>query len=152
METNPTVEAGGEKHETRDANIRNVIMFGVGLALLTAFGLAVSAGVLHYFAVHQQLGPPASPFENVRALPPAPRLQVAPLEELSQYRAGQDEELNSYGWVDRKAGVVRIPIDRAMDRLLQKGLPARGETSKQGAGQIKAGEVEQIVPKGYTPR
>ena len=152
METNPTVEAGGEKHETRDANIGNVIMFGVGLALLTAFGLAVSAGVLHYFAVHQQLGPPASPFENVRALPPAPRLQVAPLQDLGHYLAGQDRELNSYGWVDRKAGMVRIPIDRAMDRLLQKGLPARGGTSKQGAGQIKAGEVEQTVPKGYTPR
>ena len=35
--------------------------------------------------------------------------------------------LNSYGWVDPKAGVVRIPIDRAMDLLLQKGLPVRGK-------------------------
>ena len=152
METNPTVEAGSQKHETRDANIRNVIIFGVGLAALIALGFAVSAGVLHYFAVHQPLGLPASPFENVRALPPAPQLQVAPAQDLEHYIAGQDRELNSYGWVDQKAGVVRIPIDRAMELLLQKGLPVRGATSKQGAGQIKPGEVEQTVPEGYTPK
>jgi hypothetical protein len=33
--------------------------------------------------------------------------------------------LSSYGWVDREAGIVRIPIDRAMDLLAERGLPAR---------------------------
>jgi hypothetical protein len=120
-------------HETSDANIRNLIVFGVGLSLLVIAGLLVSGAVLHYFVSHQGLGPPASPFENVRMLPPEPRLQVSAPKDLKQYKAAQDEILNSYGWVDQKAGVVRIPIDRAMDILLQKGLPVGAVTpTKRG--------------------
>ncbi len=115
-------------HETTDANIRNLIIFGVGLSLVVIVGLLISRAVLHYFVGHQGLGPPASPFENVRMLPPEPRLQVAAPKDLGQYKASQNEILNSYGWVDQKAGIVRIPIDRAMDVLLQKGFPARGTT------------------------
>ena len=37
----------------------------------------------------------------------------------------EEQTLNSYGWVDQQAGVVRIPIDRAMDLLAQRGLPTR---------------------------
>ncbi|PYV23403.1 MAG: hypothetical protein DMG24_14050 [Acidobacteria bacterium] len=140
-------------HERRDASIRNVVLFGVALGVTIVFGLLVSAAVFHYFAVHQPLGPPASPFENVRTLPPAPRLQVTPAQDLQHYRADEDTALNSYGWVDRKAGVVRIPIDRAMDLLLAKGLPVRSTTPAPGTGEITAGEVQQYtVPKGYTPQ
>jgi len=150
MEANPTT--GGRGHETRDASMRNVIAFGVALLVLIVVGLLVSEGVLRYFEVRQPLGPPASPFENVRTLPPAPRLQVAPVEDLARYRAAQESALNSYGWVDQKAGVVRIPIDRAIDLLLERGLPARARAAQQGAAEIKPGEVQQYtVPKGYTP-
>jgi hypothetical protein len=120
-------------HETSDANVRDLIIFGVGLCCLVMAGLLVSKGVFHYFVGHQGLGPPASPFENVRMLPPEPRLQVSAPKDLAQYKAAQEEILNSYGWVDAKAGIVRIPIDRAMDILLQKGLPVRGTPpAKQG--------------------
>jgi len=121
-------------HETTDANIRNLIIFGVGLSLLVIAGLAVSRAVFHYFVGHQGLGPPASPFENVRTLPPEPRLQVAAPKGLKQYRAAQDEILNSYGWVDQQAGIVRIPIERAIEVLLQRGFPVRTTTpEKRGA-------------------
>jgi hypothetical protein len=113
-------------HETSDANIRNLIIFGVTLCCLVIAGLLVSGAVFHYFVGHQGLGPPASPFENVRTLPPEPRLPVAAPNDLKQYKAAQEDILNSYGWVDEKAGIVRIPIDRAMDILLEKGLPVRG--------------------------
>ena len=55
-------------HETTDANIRNLIIFGVGLCLLVIAGLLLSGAVFHYFVGHQGLGPPASPFENVRTV------------------------------------------------------------------------------------
>lgn len=57
-----------------------------------------------------------------------PRLQLAPPEDLKRFRAREDEELNSYGWIDRTAGVVRIPIGRAMELVLQRGLPTRSGT------------------------
>ena len=143
---------GRRGHETRDVNIRRLLGFGAALIVLIMAGLLASEGVLHYFEVRQPLGPPASPFENVRTLPPAPRLQVAPVEDLAHYQAAQASALNSYGWVDQKAGVVRIPIDRAMDLLLERGLPARARAAQQGAAEIKPGEVQQYtVPKGYTP-
>lgn len=121
-------------HETTDANIRNLIYFGVGLCLLIIAGLLLSGAVFRYFVVHQALGPPASPFENSRTLPPEPRLQVTAPQDLEQYKAKQNEILNNYGWVDQQAGIVRIPIDKAMDILLQQGLPVRGAAApKQGS-------------------
>jgi hypothetical protein len=47
--------------------------------------------------------------------------------DLEHLRQHEDNLLNNYGWVDPKAGVVRVPIDRAMDLVLQKGLPVRGK-------------------------
>jgi hypothetical protein len=133
MEHRPSAEITAKGHETVDANVRSLVGWGIGVFALLAAGVIISAVVFRYFVTHQSLGPPASPFENVRALPPRPVLQVTPARDLHQYLDRQDAVLNSYGWVDQKAGVVRIPIDRAMELLLQKGLPVRGEThSKQG--------------------
>ena len=56
--------------------------------------------------------------------PPEPRLEAQPGEQLGPYLASQQQKLNSYRWVDRQQGVVAIPIERAMDRLAQQGLPA----------------------------
>jgi len=127
-------EQPNHAHERSDANVRNLLIFGVGLSLVVIAGLVVSRAVFHYFVGHQGLGPPASPFENVRTLPPEPRLQVIAPMDLRQYKAAQDGVLSSYGWVDRQAGVVRIPVERAMDLLLQRGFPVRTTTPlKQGA-------------------
>ena len=131
-------------HETTDASIRNLIIFGVGLLLLVIVGLLVSGAVFHYYVGHQGLGPPASPFENDRMLPPEPRLQVTAPKDLEQYKAAQEEILNNYGWADQNAGIVRIPIDRAMDILVQKGLPLRGAApAKRGilkSSELKSGQ------------
>jgi hypothetical protein len=128
MEHRPSAEITAKGYETVDANVRSLVWWGIGVFALLAGGVIVSAVVFHYFVTRQTLGPPASPFENVRALPPRPLLQVTPARDLREYVHQQDGILNSYGWVDQKAGVVRIPIDRAMELLLQKGLPVRGES------------------------
>lgn len=54
-----------------------------------------------------------------------PALQIHPVADLDAYRAQEAELLNSYGWVDKGAGVARIPIDRAIDLISEQGLPAR---------------------------
>ena len=46
---------------------------------------------------------------------PADRPDV--LREWPAIEASNREHLTTYGWVDRSAGVVRIPIDQAMKRL-----------------------------------
>jgi hypothetical protein len=72
--------------------------------------------------------------ENGRVLPPSPRLQVAARAELQKYRDAQQEELTTYGWTDQHNGVVRIPIDRAMDLIIERGLPARSSGSVNDSG------------------
>jgi hypothetical protein len=53
-----------------------------------------------------------------------PRLEVDPSEALRSRREREKELLTSYGWVDRERGVVRIPIERAKELLVERGLPS----------------------------
>jgi hypothetical protein len=63
-------------------------------------------------------------------LPPEPRLQTNPRADLKDLRDSEERVLESYSWVDRNGGVVRIPIDEAMKLTLQRGLPARTEQKR----------------------
>ena len=56
---------------------------------------------------------------------PQPRLETNETREINTFRLQEEQTLHSYGWVDQQAGVVRIPIDRAMELLAQRGLPTR---------------------------
>jgi hypothetical protein len=123
----------GRGHEMTDASISGLVKFGIGLFLLIVVVLFAMRSMFDHFSNTQQLGPPASPFEETRTLPAAPRLQVHPVQELKQLRDGENEKLDSYGWVDQKAGIARIPVDRAMDLLLARGLPVRGENPPKPA-------------------
>jgi hypothetical protein len=58
-------------------------------------------------------------------LPPIPRLQEHPQEDMSELRERQQALLNGYSWVNRDAGIVRIPIEEAMRIVVQRGLPTR---------------------------
>ncbi len=141
------------RHETRDAVPRNILYFAAGLAIAVVAGLLVSWGTLVFLQHHQTYPPPQSSISRGRVLPPAgmPQLQTHPDTDLQVYLNQQRKILDSYGWVNRKDGVVRIPIQRAMDVLLQQGLPVRNSTTPKGA--VQPGEVQQYtVPQGYMPQ
>jgi len=140
-------------HETRDATVRYIVYFGIAMAASVVAAFLVSWGLLRFLENHQPLGSPASPLAKGRVLPPpgVPLLQAHPNQELEKYLADQKEVLDTYGWVDKKNGIVRIPIQRAMNILLQNGLPIRN--SKTPKGMIQPGEVQQyVVPQGYMPQ
>lgn len=59
---------------------------------------------------------------------PQPRLETNERQEINDFRVQEEKILHSYGWVDQQGGVVRIPIDRAMELLAQRGLPTRQQT------------------------
>jgi hypothetical protein len=61
--------------------------------------------------------------------PPEPKLQVNPREDLEELRRQEDQILNSAGWVDKNAGIVRIPIEEAMKLVVQRGLPSRQQAN-----------------------
>lgn len=63
-----------------------------------------------------------------------PNLELDAHTDLVAFRSRENSELENYGWIDRKSGVVRIPIDRAMDLLAQRGLPARATNQPATVG------------------
>lgn len=121
----PDVSLG---HEERDVSARPIALAVLGLV---ALGIAVCVAMqllfnlLASYQSRQSAAP--SPLAGVYGLkePPAPRLQTAPRKDLEELRARDAALLEHYAWVDRDAGVVRIPIERAIEVLAARGLPAR---------------------------
>ena len=72
--------------------------------------------------------PPLSALADSRQPPAEPRLQVTPDQELAAIQDEENAILYSYGWVDQNAGIVRLPITRAMELLVERGLPVRGDS------------------------
>lgn len=114
--------AHGE-HETTDVNARPVALAGIGLAVALLITAAAMLGMYDFFATRfARLSPKQNPLAAAEGprLPPEPRLQVHPIKDLRELRASEAEVLEHYGWVDKGTGVVRIPIDRAMQLLAQR--------------------------------
>jgi hypothetical protein len=117
-------------YEKRDASAKGIAWF--------AFAMVVAAIVMHVGLWLFELGlnrmypegGPASRIGKPRIEPPPPRLQSSPAADLHELRAVEDVTLSSYGWVNRDAGVIRIPIQRAMELTSERGLPARQQNGK----------------------
>jgi hypothetical protein len=117
-------------HESRDLGIRGILIFGGALVVVAA---AIQVGlflVLRGMVERRDRGEePRSIFEGPRQPEiPAPRLMTREGQGLAELRAEEERVLATYGWIDRKEGVVRIPVERAMELILERGLPSRGGT------------------------
>jgi hypothetical protein len=114
------------------------LTFLIVLGVATAIVFIIIKGVLFAFdkmGTTDKVQPStALPEGLVRKLPPEPRLQGAPglnnipsllpLDEMKEYRKLVDEKAESYGWVTKESGIAHIPIDRAKDLIVERGLPA----------------------------
>jgi hypothetical protein len=126
------------------------------LVILCIFALLMLAGLLKYFLATDTGGKGAAPVSagvnvDARKLPPEPRLQSAPVLDLREMRAAEDEILNGYGWVDEQKGTVRIPIGRAIDLLAARGLPARPQNQTPAAGDVSMPTESSLGPKVQQP-
>ncbi|MEK6320602.1 MAG: hypothetical protein AABN33_02840 [Acidobacteriota bacterium] len=136
----------GVGHEISELKIGPIVWFLLGLGFATVVVCLLMAGLFDAFEKNEKdvEGKPSPLASERQKLPPEPRLQLAPatpeqlearqppnikqdhpLQEMMRVRAEEDDKLKSYGWVDEKAGVVRIPIEEAKRLLLKNGLPAR---------------------------
>ena len=115
-----------ERPDANDVNIRAVFRFGFWLAVGV---VAVTLAMLALFRVLEKVDRAsdkvlsAGVAANLARTPPEPRLEPLPLAPGQRMRAEEDAILTTYGWVDQKAGFARIPIDRALEILVQRGLP-----------------------------
>jgi hypothetical protein len=119
------------KYETEDFSPRGVRWFTAGLAVLAVMVLVLMGALLWVLSGGRPPGQgvvtPSVPAPNMS---PEPDLQVASSLDYQEMRAAQEAQLNSYRWVDREAGIAVIPIERAMEILASRGLPARKSQAK----------------------
>jgi hypothetical protein len=103
-----------------DVNLKGIAAFlGILAVTLVVVYMVITAMSRHLEKNARQADAQTSPLSG-GAYFPAPREQPNPLVDLETLRASEDAELNSYGWIDKTNGVVRIPIDRAIDLLTQR--------------------------------
>jgi hypothetical protein len=136
----------GTGHEHSDASVWIIAKFGLWLAISA---IVISAGVYLLFALFiEQTKETVKEFPlagQEQRLPVAPRLQQFPENELLDFRQHESAVLNEYGWVNKDAGVVRMPIAEAMRLTVERGLPVRAQ---QDATQAQPGQAQpQTAPR-----
>jgi hypothetical protein len=121
------------RHEESDVNIRAIFGFGGALAAVALVVFLLVYVLFNYFTRRDGLSVAAEyPLAAAQGerVPPEPRLQENPREDLAALREREEQTLNTYGVVDQNAGVYRIPIEVAMRLTLERGLPARQEQTR----------------------
>jgi hypothetical protein len=102
---------GGGGHERSDTGVKIIVYSALGLAVGMVIVCLIVVGI----------------FRGMQKVMPHPA------DEYQALRQHEDEVLNHYGWVDQKAGVVRLPIDKAMDILAKRGFPTKSELTAGNA-------------------
>lgn len=117
----------GERFDA-EVSVSGIVWTTVGLAAACALGMWITWAMMGYYADRAEAVRPAETVEQ--QLPEGPLLQRDPEGELEALRQEMSERLSSYGWVDEGAGVVHIPIEEAMELLVE-----RGSVAAQGAAE-----------------
>jgi hypothetical protein len=138
-------------YERRDLSHRAV--FGTLLVLFCA-GILIHLvvwSVFRYlggsqFVPHQTTNPIMTSNEELKEVGgdpalsfPAPHLQPNPVADLNKFRVREEQELNTYGWIDPQAGKIHIPIERAID-VMASSWPQQQEA---------ASDEGRVTPEGH---
>jgi len=142
---NATIEK--RDHERKDVDVPSLLTIAVLLFFSCVIIFLVVWGMMRYFKWHEpaktagQSNLPVTRSEEF----PNPRLQIKGAVDLANLRAAEEADLDSYGWIDRNSGTVRIPIGRAMQLLLERGLPDVG-TGQTPLSLMQARPGESATP------
>jgi hypothetical protein len=130
---------GDRGYEASDVRVGFMARVVIGLFLLMLIGMSVSlwfqAAETRSFKASDL--PPSPLAATLPAQPPEPRLQVRPAADLAKVRAEEEAALDSYAWIDAQSGLVRIPVDRAIELVAERGLPTRPQTPESGASEAE---------------
>lgn len=150
--------------EREDLSTRGVFVFMVGLAVVGIVIYFIVVGMYRFLDhyEHSQMKT-ASPLETSMA--PAdrvvtkaymekfkdngtPMLESDERGQFKDFLLKQEDQLNSYGWVDQQAGIAHIPIERAINLIVERGLPVRPAGGAEGnAAAAAAPSTKKSVPK-----
>ena len=149
-------------YERQDISARGIFYFIAGLLAATLLISLLLSGLYRILDKRFEAGqPPVNPLaanvpKDTRQVPPQypetafpdPRLETDERTQLYSIRIAEERKLNSYGWVDEKAGTVHIPIERAMELLAQRGLPLRPQSGAQPQHEAQKNQAAKKEKKG----
>jgi hypothetical protein len=119
----------GAKYEHTDIDVNVGYKFALWLSVAMLISVGIVYGTFWFFEGRERAASEVAQKYPLavgqQKAPPAPNLQTQPFKDVYELRHAENEKLTSYGWVDKEGGVARIPVDRAMEVMLQRGLPAR---------------------------
>ena len=128
-EYGPTPPGAQYEHTDIDPGIGYKFALWLAVAMFLSFGIVY--GVFRFFDSRQHSADEAAqryPMAvGVTRENPTPFLQTQPFKDIYSLRAEEARKLQGYGWVDKEGGVTRLPIDRAMELMIQRGFPTRSE-------------------------
>ncbi|HEV7223037.1 MAG TPA: hypothetical protein VGN42_10080 [Pirellulales bacterium] len=122
-------------YEPRDVRVGWILTFAGVLAAMVILVLPLADWTFRSFARSAaKTDVPASPLAGDQSPPRSqPLLQSRPSEDLAELRQREDEALSHYRWIDKEQGAVQIPVDRAIELLIERGLPEPPPTKQDGA-------------------
>ncbi|HTS38625.1 MAG TPA: hypothetical protein VMH04_23330 [Candidatus Solibacter sp.] len=164
---------GHGDYERRDIGVAGVLYFLLGLAVAGMFIYFIVQGVYGFLERRNESEQTAvSPLvtntpKDTRKLPPeyktdaestdyekyleqnfpAPQLETKERIQLNDVRLKEERRLATYAYIDEKAGTVRIPIERAMDLIAQRGLPTRTQAAATDTQPKAQQEQTKASPK-----
>src|SRR5258708_31133126 len=139
--------AGHGSYERQDLRVPGILYFLLAIVVATVICLFGLKGLYAFLEHHEKASQPAVnplvahvPEDTRRVAPgypqgtfPSPKLEEDERGQLNDIRMNEEKVLYSYGWEDEKAGTVHIPIERAMDLLVERGLPVRSQGAASAA-------------------
>lgn len=141
-------------HETTDLDIKGVAVFTIGLVAMCAVTLIGLRIMMNGFASEEREAKERAPSRLIVDAPiDGPRLQAESGQERQEIAKRDLGRLNSYGWLDQKAGTAHIPIERAIAILSEKGLPEVGKADPfhPRPGSTKSAGTESEPAAGAKP-
>lgn len=139
-------------YEKSDVGVTGILVFIMSLGIFVAVTGLLCYGIGHVMNAHmnREDGPNSKWTKTVDVrqlgnLPSNPELQnkIAEItqtfptprlltddgnQDVANLHAREDILLDNYSWVDKSKGTVRIPIERAMELIAQRGLPVAPAT------------------------
>lgn len=107
-----------QQHESQEPNLRGLLVAGAIVSAAIALAIGIGLWLVSLFGGFER------PLARAEHNPmPEPHLQPHPLSDRQHYDEQQRAKLSAYEWVDRKAGIVRIPIERALQVIAQQEGP-----------------------------
>jgi hypothetical protein len=125
-----TIATHVHEHEHSDVDVRAIIKYTLILFASLAVVQLLLWGVFELLESRADRADAAlavSPLADTGWTFKGPQVQAYPVEDRIEFARAEDSLANTYGWIDKGTGRVRIPVDRAIDIIAEEGLPTRAE-------------------------